>query len=90
MNKSDFIKAITEKTDLSKTSATQVLDVVLETVTNSLQDGESVTLPGFGTFTVKERAARTGRNPRTGEVIEIAAARVPSFKAGKSLKDAVA
>ena len=90
MNKSDFIKAITEKTDLSKTSATEVLDVVLETVTNSLQDGESVTLPGFGTFTVKERAARTGRNPRTGEVIEIAAARVPSFKAGKSLKDAVA
>ena len=90
MNKSDFIKAITDKTDLSKTSATEVLDVVLETVTNSLQDGESVTLPGFGTFTVKERAARTGRNPRTGEVIEIAAARVPSFKAGKSLKDAVA
>ena len=90
MNKSDFINAITEKTDLSKASATQVLDVVLETVTNSLQDGESVTLPGFGTFTVKERAARTGRNPRTGEVIEIAAARVPSFKAGKSLKDAVA
>ena len=90
MNKSDFINAITEKTDLTKTAAAQVLDVVLETVTSSLKDGESVALPGFGTFTVKERAARTGRNPRTGEVIEIAAARVPSFKAGKSLKDAVA
>ena len=90
MNKSDFINAITEKTDLSKASAAQALDAVLETVTTSLKDGESVAFPGFGTFTVKERAARTGRNPRTGEVIEIAAARVPSFKAGKSLKDAVA
>ncbi|MGO2055090.1 MAG: HU family DNA-binding protein, partial [Halomonadaceae bacterium] len=70
-------------------AATRALDAMVESVTDSLKKGESVSLVGFGTFAIKERAARTGRNPQTGQPIQISAAKVPSFKAGKALKDAV-
>lgn len=89
MNKSELIEAIAASADIPKAAATRALDAMVESVTESLKQGESVSLVGFGTFTLKERAARTGRNPQTGEPIEISAAKVPSFKAGKALKDAV-
>ena len=89
MNKTDLIESIAKSADISKASATRALDAVLEAVTTSLQNNEPVTLVGFGTFSVGERAARTGVNPRTKEVLNIAAAKVPKFKAGKALKDAV-
>ncbi len=89
MNKSELIEAITAEADLSKAAAGRALDAVIGAVTNALKEGESVSLVGFGTFAVKARAARTGRNPQTGAAIQIAAANVPSFKAGKALKDAV-
>ena len=89
MNKSELIEAITAEADLSKAAAGRALDAVISAVTGALKDGESVSLVGFGTFSVKARAARTGRNPQTGAAIQIAAANVPSFKAGKALKDAV-
>ncbi len=89
MNKSELIDAIAESADISKAAAGRALDAVISSVTGALKDGEQVVLVGFGTFSVKERAARTGRNPQTGEPIEIAAARIPGFKAGKALKDAV-
>ena len=88
MNKSELIDAIAESADLSKASAGRALDAAVEAITNALKSNDSVSLVGFGTFSVKERAARTGRNPRTGAPIEIAAAKIPSFKAGKALKDA--
>ena len=89
MNKSELIEAITADADLSKAAAGRALDAVIAAVTGALKDGESVSLVGFGTFSVKARAARTGRNPQTGAAIQIAAANIPSFKAGKALKDAV-
>lgn len=89
MNKSELIEAITADADLSKAAAGRALDAVISAVTGALKDGESVSLVGFGTFSVKARAARTGRNPQTGAAIQIAAANIPSFKAGKALKDAV-
>ena len=89
MNKSELIDAIAESADLSKASAGRALDAAVEAITNALKSDDSVSLVGFGTFSVKERAARTGRNPQTGAPIEIAAAKIPSFKAGKALKDAV-
>ncbi len=89
MNKTELIDAVAEGADISKAAATRAVDTLLETITGALAKGDQVTLVGFGTFTVKERAARTGRNPRTGEAIEIKAAKVPGFKAGKALKDAV-
>ena len=89
MNKSDLITAIAEHANLTKTDAGRALDGLTKTIEAALQAGDSVALIGFGTFEVKERAERTGRNPQTGEVITIAASKVPSFKAGKSLKDAV-
>ncbi len=89
MNKSELIDAIAESADLPKAAAGRALDAVIENVSTALQNGEQVVLVGFGTFSVKDRAARTGRNPQTGEPIEIAAAKIPSFKAGKALKDAV-
>ena len=89
MNKSELIDAIAESADLSKADAGRALDAVIANVSTALQNGEQVVLVGFGTFSVKDRAARTGRNPQTGEPIEIAAAKIPSFKAGKALKDAV-
>ena len=89
MNKAELIEAIAESADLSKASATRALDAVIDSVTNALKSGDQVSLVGFGTFAVKERSARTGRNPQTGQPIEIAAAKVPGFKPGKALKDAV-
>ena len=89
MNKSELIEAITAEADLSKAAAGRALDAVNGAVTGALKNGESVSLVGFGTFSVKARAARTGRNPQTGAAIQIAAANIPSFKAGKALKDAV-
>ncbi|CEP35996.1 HU family DNA-binding protein [Halomonas sp. FeN2] len=89
MNKSELIEAIAASADIPKAAATRALDAMVESVTDSLKKGESVSLVGFGTFAIKERAARTGRNPQTGEPIQISAAKVPSFKAGKALKDAV-
>ncbi len=89
MNKAELIDAVSESADLSKAAATRALDAMVAAVTKALKDGDQVSLIGFGTFVVRERAARTGRNPRTGDVINIAAAKVPSFKPGKALKDAV-
>jgi DNA-binding protein HU-beta len=89
VNKSELIDAIADGADISKASAGKALDSVLEAITGALKKGDQVSLVGFGTFSVKHRPARTGRNPQTGKEIQIAAANVPGFKAGKSLKDAV-
>ncbi|SDY86740.1 DNA-binding protein HU-beta [Evansella caseinilytica] len=89
MNKTELINAVAEKTDLSKKDATSAVDAVFEVITGSLQKGEKVQLIGFGNFEVRERAARKGRNPQTGDEIEIPASNVPAFKPGKALKDAV-
>lgn len=89
MNKSELVDAIAASADISKAAAGRALDAVTESITQALQKDEQVALVGFGTFLVKERAARSGRNPQTGETIQIAAAKIPSFKAGKALKDAV-
>lgn len=89
MNKAQLIDAIADAADLPKTVASKALDAVLETISKSLSAGDMVALMGFGTFSVKERAARIGRNPKTGAEIQIKAAKVPTFKAGKALKDAV-
>lgn len=89
MNRTELIDLISEKADLTKASASRALDALLEGVTGSLQKGDPVVLVGFGTFTVKQRAAREGRNPSTGEKIKINAAKVVGFKAGKGLKEAV-
>ena len=89
MNKSELIDAIASEADISKASAGRALDSMLSSVTGALSNGDSVSLVGFGTFSVKERAARTGRNPQTGAAIQIKAATVPGFKAGKALKEAV-
>ena len=88
MNKSELIDAIAAEADISKASAGRALDAAVDAVTNELKKGGQVSLVGFGTFSVKDRAARTGRNPQTGATIQIAAAKIPSFKAGKALKDA--
>lgn len=89
MNKSELIDAIADASELTKVDAGRALDGFLGAVTNALSDGDSVALVGFGTFSVKDRAERKGRNPQTGAEITIKAAKIPSFKAGKSLKDAV-
>ena len=89
MNKTELIDAVAGAADLSKADASKAVDAVVDAVTGALKGGDSVTLVGFGTFLVRERAARTGRNPQTGASIEIKAAKVPAFKAGKALKDAV-
>ena len=89
MNKSELIDAIAASADIPKAAASRALDAVIESVTGALKAGESVVLVGIGTFSVKDRAARTGRNPQTGKAISIAAAKIPGFKAGKALKDAV-
>ncbi|HFC54348.1 MAG TPA: HU family DNA-binding protein [Gammaproteobacteria bacterium] len=89
MNKSELIDAIAEGADISKAAAGRALDATLDAIGNALKKGDQVTLIGFGTFLVRERAARVGRNPRTGESMTIAAAKIPSFKAGKALKDTV-
>ncbi|ANO32354.1 HU family DNA-binding protein [Vibrio breoganii] len=89
MNKTQLIEKIADNADLSKASAGRALDAVVESISDSLQGGDQVALVGFGTFSVRTRAARTGRNPKTGEEIQIAEAKVPAFKPGKALKDAV-
>jgi len=89
VNKTDIIEIVAEQAEISKAAATRALNSVLDTVTNSLRSGKSVAILGFGVFTVKPRAPRVGRNPKTGEPIQIEAANVPQFKAGKALKDAV-
>ena len=89
VNKSELIEAVAGSADISKAAAGRAIDAVVESVTNALKSGDQVTLIGFGTFSVKDRAARTGRNPQTGAEIQIAAAKIPSFKAGKGLKDSV-
>jgi len=89
VNKTELIDAVAEGADISKAAASRAVDTMLDSISNSLAKGDQVTLVGFGTFSVKDRAARTGRNPRTGEPIDIPAAKVPGFKAGKALKDAV-
>ena len=89
MNKSELIEAIAASADISKAAAGRALDAITESITGALKEGDQVALVGFGTFKVSDRAARTGRNPRTGESIQIAASKVPTFKAGKELKEAV-
>lgn len=89
MNKAELIDAVAEAADLQKADAGRAVDAVFDCITDCLKKGDQVTLVGFGTFSVNERAARTGRNPRTGETISIAASKAPKFKAGKGLKDAV-
>ena len=89
MNKSELIDAVAEEADISKAAAGRAVDAMVNAVTNALKEGDQITLVGFGTFMVKERASRSGRNPRTGETIQIAASSMPVFKAGKALKDAV-
>lgn len=89
MNKTELVAAVATKAELSKKDADAAVKAVIDAVTEALKDGEKVALVGFGTFEVKTRAARTGKNPCTGEVINIPEAKVPSFKAGSALKDAV-
>jgi DNA-binding protein HU-beta len=89
MNKSELIEAVASSADLSKASAGKVVDAVISSITDTLKDGDQVAIAGFGTFLVRHREARTGRNPRTGEAMTIKASNAPSFKAGKALKDAV-
>jgi DNA-binding protein HU-beta len=89
VNKSELIEAVAEQADLPKTSVSKVLDAFLETVSATLASGEEIALVGFGTFTVKDRPERQGRNPATGQPMTIAAARVPSFRPGKALKETV-
>jgi Bacterial nucleoid DNA-binding protein len=89
VNKSQLVDKISEGADLSKAAAGRALDSFIEAVGEALQSGDQVSLVGFGTFLLRERASRSGRNPQTGESIEIAAAKIPAFKAGKALKDAV-
>ena len=89
MNKAELISAVAEKTGLSKKDSEKVINATFETITTSMEAGEKVQLVGFGVFDVKERGVRMGRNPKTKEEIEIPASRVPVFKAGKALKDAI-
>ncbi|MFO8151751.1 HU family DNA-binding protein [Thioalkalivibrio sp.] len=89
MNKSELIEAIAEEADVPKAQAGRVIDAMTSVVGDALSEGQQVSMVGFGTFMVRERPARSGRNPRTGETIQIAASKTPSFKAGKALKDRV-
>ena len=89
MNKNDLVAAVADITELSKADAGKAVDAVFDTITKTLKSGDEVRLVGFGTFTVSQRAASEGRNPRTGETIQIPASKQPKFKAGKALKDSV-
>ncbi|MCP3870573.1 MAG: HU family DNA-binding protein [Gammaproteobacteria bacterium] len=89
MNKTELIDAMADTADVSKAAASRALDGMIEAITKALKDGEQVSIVGFGSFSVRERAERSGRNPQTGEPMTIKASRNPSFKAGKALKDAV-
>ncbi|OAB44272.1 HU family DNA-binding protein [Paenibacillus glacialis] len=89
MNKSELISQVAETSELSKKDATKAVDAVFEAIAGALQNGDKVQLVGFGNFEVRERSARKGRNPQTGEEIEIAASKIPAFKPGKALKDGI-
>ncbi|MFS0645007.1 HU family DNA-binding protein [Siminovitchia sp. 179-K 8D1 HS] len=89
MNKTELINAVAEAAELSKKDATKAVEAVFQSIQDALSSGNKVSLIGFGNFEVRERAARKGRNPQTGEEIDIAASKVPAFKPGKALKDAV-
>lgn len=89
MNKTELIDAMADSADISKAAAGRAFDAAVAAITEALKSGDQVSLIGFGTFSVRERAARQGRNPQTGDVIQIAASKSPAFKAGKALKDAV-
>ena len=89
MNKAELVNHVAASADLSKAAAAEAVEAVLGGITGALAEGGSVSLVGFGTFSVAERAARTARNPRTGEAIQVAASKAPKFKAGKAFKDAV-
>ncbi|MBI3345488.1 MAG: HU family DNA-binding protein [Gammaproteobacteria bacterium] len=89
MNKAELIDAVAASADISKADSSRALDAVIAAIGKALKKGDQVTLVGFGTFLVRKRAARTGRNPRTGDAIKIKASKVPAFKAGKALKDTV-
>ena len=89
MNKSELIEAVADAAGLTKADAGRAIDATVAAITDTLSKGDSLSLIGFGTFSISERAARTGRNPRTGEAIQIKAAKLPKFKAGKALKNAV-
>jgi DNA-binding protein HU-beta len=89
MNKTELVNTVAESTELSKKDVTKAVDAVFEAIQEALSNGDKVQLIGFGNFEVRERAARKGRNPQTGEEIEIAASKVPAFKPGKALKEAV-
>ena len=89
MNKGDFVAEVADAAELSKADAARAVDAMINTISNALKKGDTVTLVGFGTFTVRERAARQGLNPQTREPIKIKASKNPAFKAGKALKDAV-
>ncbi|MCR4419074.1 MAG: HU family DNA-binding protein [Clostridia bacterium] len=89
MNKMDLVNSVAEKTEMTKKDAEKVINAVFDSIGEALASGEKVQLVGFGTFEVRERAARTGRNPRTGQEISIPATRVPTFKPGKTLRDTV-
>ncbi|WP_460832478.1 HU family DNA-binding protein [Lysobacter humi (ex Lee et al. 2017)] len=89
MNKAEFVAAVADAAELSRTEAANAVDAMVSVITKTLKKGDTVTLVGFGTFQVRKRAARQGRNPKTGETIKIKASKNPSFKAGKALKDAV-
>ena len=89
MNKAELIEAVADSADLSKAAAGRAVDGAIAAITKALKKGDTVTIVGFGTFSVRKRAARTGRNPQTGEEIKIKASKAPGFKAGKALKDAI-
>lgn len=89
MNKAELVAAVAAKAELSKKDAAEAIDAVLATITDVLKNDDKVQVVGFGTFEVRQRAARKGKNPQTGAVVDIPAAKVPAFKAGKALKDAI-
>ena len=89
MNKSELIEAMADSADISKAAAGRALDGLIDAITKAVKNNVTVSVVGFGTFLLRERAARTGRNPKTGNTIEIAASKAPAFKAGKAFKDAV-
>jgi DNA-binding protein HU-beta len=89
MNRGEFVAAIADQSGLTKADADRALEAMFKVVKKALKSGDTVSLVGFGTFVVRKRAARTGRNPRTGDTIKIKASKVPAFKAGKALKDAL-
>jgi DNA-binding protein HU-beta len=89
VNKNELVDAVAERTGLAKSDAARAVEAVLGTITDTMKKGDTVALSGFGSFVAKERAARTGRNPRTGASIKIKAAKIPKFRPGKALKDAV-